>query len=172
MADVFLDCEWIKGEHLTILGAYSPGQDRFQLYGRRLTRNRFSRFLNRCCERSGSRYTLIFCHGPDIGRIKKEFNLRLKRDYYCINTVTAFSKFTQFRDKSLEHLEEYFELPREYILSTQEINSYWASSSWRKRRIVLDYNWEDCANLWRLVKILEDTYGVTRSDLKAIAMIP
>jgi len=95
MADVFIDCEWIQGEYLTILGAYSFGQGRFQLYDETLTRNRFSRFLNSCYNRSGSRYTFLFCHGPDIGRVMEYFDLRLKQDYYCINTVTAFNTFTR-----------------------------------------------------------------------------
>ena len=172
MADVFVDCEWIGGENLTILGAYSIGQRRFQLHDRMLTRNRFSRFLNRCCNRSGSQYTFLFCHGPDIGRVMTEFNLRLKKNYYCINTVTAFRNFTQFRDLSLGHLEQYFRLPRKYVLTPSEMSDFWNSKSRRKRRIVLGYNWEDCVNLWRLVKVLENEYGVTRSDFKSIAMEP
>ena len=172
MADIFIDCEWIQGGYLTILGAYSPGQSRFQLYDRTLTRNRLCRFLNRCCNRSGSRYTFLFCHGPDMGRIIKYFNLRLKEDYYCINTVTAFNTFTQFRDVSLGHLEQYFGLPRKYALSSSEISNSWKSNSWWGRRIVLEYNWEDCVNLWRLVNVLKDEYNVTRGDFKTIAMIP
>lgn len=168
VADVYLDCEWTQGDYLTILGAYSPGQDRFQLYGRKLTRNRLSRFLNRCCDRNISRYTLLFCHGPDIGRIVNHFDLRLKEDYYCINTVNAFRTFTNFGDCSLGHLEQYFELPRKYVLSSTEINDLWNNRL--KRRTVLDYNWEDCMNLWRLVNILKSEYGVTRSDFKRISM--
>jgi hypothetical protein len=172
MADVFIDCEWIQGEYLTILGAYSFGQSRFQLYDKTLTRNRFSRFLNRCCDRSGSRYTFLFCHGPDVGRVKEYFNLRLKRDYYCINTVTAFNAFTQFKEASLGHLEQYFGLPRKYAFSSTEIRDLWNSGRRWDRRAVLEYNWEDCLNLWRLVNILKSGYCVTRSDFKRIAMNP
>ena len=172
MADIFIDCEWIEGEYLTILGAYSPGQSRFQLYGKTLTRNRFSRFLNRCCNRSDSRYTFLFCHGPDVGRVMKYFNLKLKQDYYCINTVTAFNAFTQFRDVSLGHLEQYFGLPRKYALSSSEIRALWKSNSRWAHRTVLEYNWEDCLNLWRLVNILKNEYDVTRSDFKRIEMTP
>lgn len=170
MADVFIDCEWVHGEYLTILGAYSPGQDRFQLYGKRLTRNRLSRFLNRCRYRSGSRYTFLFCHGPDLGRIEREFDLNLKQDFYCINTVNAFSTFTQFRDVSLGHLEWYFGLPRKYALSSSEISKLWKSNSRKDRRIVLGYNWEDCLNLRRLVNVLKNNYNVTRSNFRQIAM--
>ena len=170
MADVFIDCEWIAGEDITILGAYSLGQPRFQLSEKKLTRNRISRFLNRCMNRSGSRYTFLFCHGPDVGKVKKKFGLRLKRDYYCINTQTAFREFTYFRDVSLGHLEQYFRLPRNYALSSSEIRRLWTSNSWWNRRIVLEYNWEDCINLWRLVKILKRDYNVTRSNFKEIAM--
>ena len=171
MADVFIDCEWIHGDYLTILGAYSPGQRRFQLYGKKLTRNRFSRFLNLCWERS-FRYAFLFCHGPDVGRVMKKFDLKLKRNYYCINTVTAFNSFTQFRDATLGHLERYFRLPRKYALTSTEIRNLWNSNNWWKRKIVLEYNWDDCVNLWRLVNILKNTYGVTRSLFKAIAMEP
>lgn len=168
MADVYLDCEWIQGDYLTILGAYSPGQDRFQLYGEKLTPNRLSRFLNRCSDRNISRYTLLFCHGPDIGRIVKQFDLKLKEDYYCINTITAFKTYTSFRDLSLGHLEQYFGIPRKYALSSSEMIDFWNNRL--KRRIVLAYNWEDCMNLWRLVNILKSEYGVTRSDFKRISM--
>lgn len=170
MGDIFIDCEWTHGEDITILGAYSPGQGRFQLHGKRLTRNRFSRFLNRCRNRSGSRYTFLFCHGPDIGKIKKKFNLKLKQDYFCINTIKAFNAFTNFKDASLGHLEQYFKLPREYALSSYEISNFWKSNSWKKRRIVLEYNWEDCLNLWRLVNVLKNEYNVTRSHFKQISM--
>ena len=125
MADVYIDCEWIGGDYLTILGVYSPGQRRFQLFGKALTRRRLSRFLNLCCERNRSQYTLLFCHGPDLGRIKKEFNLDLKEDYYCINTITAFRMFTNFRDVSLGHLERYFGLSRKYAPSTSEMSKLW-----------------------------------------------
>ena len=172
MADVFIDCEWVHGDYLTILGAYSLGQRRFQLYGRKLTRNRFSRFLNQCCERSGIRYTFLFCHGPDVGKIMNFFNVKLKHSYYCINTVTAFKHFTQFGNATLGHLEHYFNLPRTVALSSTEIRNLWTSNRRWKRRLVLKYNWEDCMNLWRLVNILKNGYGVTRSDFKSIAMEP
>ncbi len=172
MADVFIDCEWVGGQYLTILGAYSLGQDRFQLHGKKLTRNRFSRFLNRCSRRSGSRYTLLFCHGPDVGRIIRKFKVKLKRNYYCINTITAFNAFTQFRHKTLGNLERYFGLPRRYALTSDEMNKLWNSRLLRDRRIVLEYNWEDCLNLWKLVNILKSEYNVTRSDFKNISMEP
>jgi uncharacterized protein YprB with RNaseH-like and TPR domain len=170
LADVFIDCEWVNGDSITILGAYSPGQERFQLYGDTLTRNRFSRFLNKCCDRNPNRYTLLFCHGPDIGKLRNQFGLKLKRNYYCINTVTAFRNFTQFKDCSLGHLEQHFGVPRENALSSYEITHFWNSGKCKEKKIVLGYNWEDCVNLWRLVNILKRDYDVTRSDLKSISM--
>ncbi len=170
MAKVFIDCEWIEGDYLTILGAYSYGQDKFQLYDETLTRRRFSRFLNICTNRSGGSETFLFCHGPDIGRIESFFDMYLKKDYYCINTITAFRTFTTFRDTSLGHLEEYFEFPRRYALTTNEMKDLWNSGNEDNRRIVLKYNWDDCTNLWRLVRIVMKEYNVTIGDLKRIAM--
>lgn len=172
MADVFIDCEWVGGDYLTILGAYSLGQKRFQLYGRTLTRNRLSRFLNLCSKRGSSRYTFLFCHGPDVGKVINQFNLKLKEYYFCINTQTAFRSFTQFGDVSLGHLEQYFGLPRKYALTSYQMSRLWNSRSVKARRIVLEYNWEDCKNLWRLVSILKNEYDVTRSDFKGISMMP
>jgi len=156
---------------LTILGAYSPGQERFQLYGKKLTRNRFSRFLSLCRNRGSSRYTLLFCHGPDVGKIQNVLGLELKEYLYCINTLTAFRKFTTFRDVSLGHLERYFGIPRKYALSSDEMRKLWSSYWLRDRKIVLDYNWEDCMNLWHLVNILKSEYDVTRYDFKQISMM-
>lgn len=169
MADVFLDCEWILGDYFTILGAYSYGQDRFQLYDETLTRNRLSRFLNICSEH-GRKEIFLFCHGPDIGRIERFLDLDLRNYYHCINTVTAFQTYTYFKDRTLGHLEQYFGLPRKYAFTTDEIRKLWNSEREKERRRVLAYNWEDCKNLWRLVRKLIKEYGVTRGDLKAIAM--
>lgn len=100
----------------------------------------------------------------------EKFHVKLKEDYYCINTIKAFNTFTQFRNKSLGHLEQYFEIEREHALSSLEITNLWDSGRPRDRRIVLDYNWEDCVNLWRVVNIMKSDYQVSRSDLKKIAM--
>ena len=172
MADVFIDCEWTNGDYITVLGAYSFGQDRFQLFDTKLTRNRFSRFINCCNERNPSHYVFLFCHGPDVGKIMNYFNLKLKQNYYCINTVTAFNRFTRFKEKSLGYLEQKFGLTRTHALSSSEISTLWNSDNPSERQIVLDYNWDDCLNLWRLVNILKTHYGVTRSDFKQISMNP
>jgi hypothetical protein len=171
MADVFIDCEWDERQNLIILGVFSWGQPRFQLCDEFITRNRFSRFLNSCCDRNKSKYTLLFCHGgSDIGRIMNEFNLDLKEHYYCVNTTPLLRTHTRLQDCSLEHCEQYFRLPRNHQLTYGQIWNYWASGDVRKRSLVLEHNWEDCVNLWRLVKILRSR-GVTEGDLKEKAMI-
>lgn len=170
MADVYLDCEWIGGDYLTIVGACSYGQPRFQLYGDTLTRNRLSRFLNLCLERSGKSENFLFCHGPDIGRIEQHFGMNLKSRFYCVSTITAFQRYTKFEDVSLTHLERYFELERRYALSPQEMSELWNSRKSRDKRVVLNYNWEDCVNLRRLVAILKKEYSVTPGKLKEISM--
>lgn len=169
MADVYLDCEWVTGKYLTILGAYSYGQSRFQLYDKTLTRNRFSRFLNLCsCDCPGS--ILIFCHGPDIGRVEEYFGLDLKIYYPCVNVVTAFKRFTNFKSAPLGHLERHFGLSRRYAFESHEIDQYWRYCGKEGKKIVLEYNWEDCLNLWRLVKTLRSEYHVTNGELCEIAM--
>lgn len=172
MADIFIDCEWIPCDKVTILGAYSPGRDRTQLYGDMLTRNRFSRFLNQCCSRTGSADTLLFCHGPDIKRIEDEFEVNLKENYCCVNTIKAFKEFSGAYYTRLDHLEKRFGLHRTHRLTCNDVWRLWQSRSLEARKKVLEYNWEDCRNLWRLVNILKDKYGVTRSDFKRISMQP
>ncbi len=170
MADIYIDCEWIGGDYLTILGAYSYGQNRFQLYSNTLTKNRLSRFLNLCSEYSGKSDTFLFCHGPDIGKIKSYFGIDLKAKYYCINTITAVRTYTKLKDVSLSHLETYFRIDRNYVLSLQEMPTLWYSPNARDRKRVLNYNWEDCINLWKVVMQLKQKYHVTPGDLKKIAM--
>ncbi|TET79939.1 hypothetical protein E3J38_06530 [candidate division TA06 bacterium] len=168
MADVFIDCEWVSGEYLTILGAYSFGQRKLQLYDKTLTAGRFTRFLARCCARAPG--VFLFAHGPDIGRIERYFGLDLKKQYCCVNTQTAFRKFTNFRNVSLDHLEKHFGLPRRHILSATDIDVLWTSGNRTDRRQVLEYNHEDCMNLWRLIRILKREHGITKAELKSIAM--
>jgi hypothetical protein len=143
-----------------------------QLYGDKLTRNRFSRFLNGCFDRTGSVDTLLFCHGPDIKRIEDEFNLDLKGNYYCINTIKAFKEFSGAYYTRLDHLEKRFRLNRVHALTFKDVWRLWQSRRLEARKRVLEYNWEDCMNLWRLVSILRSQYKVTRGDFKRIAMEP
>jgi hypothetical protein len=174
MADVFVDCEWTSDNKTRVIGAYSPGQGRFQLCDKDLTRKRahykFSRFLSRCCKRSSSRDIFLFSHnGVDILRIEKLCRSNLKKDYYCINTVKAFKQLARFRKAGLLHLEEHFGLPRIHDkMHVFDVDRYWFVDP----KQVLDYNWEDCHKVWRLVNILKTDYQVTRSDFKSISMSP
>lgn len=169
MADIFIDCEWIENEYITILGAYCYGQKGIQLYEGTLTKKKFIQFLN-LRSNNGNLRTFLFCHGPDIGRIENFFDLDLKNRFWCVNTITAFKTFTSFQDAGLGHLEQYFQLPRRYALTSDEINELWNSENPANRQIVLEYNWEDCVNLWKLIRILKKEYRVTTRDLKSIAM--
>lgn len=164
-ADLFIDCEWSsKTQELFILGAYSYGQDRFQLCDDTIDQNRFTSFLDTCSKR-GNCEPLLFVHGPDIAKIEDHFDTDLRHDLNCINTQTAFRRFTDLPSSGLKYLEKEFGLSREHDLNHFQINAYWGSKDLKKREIVLDYNWEDCVNLWKLVKILEKDFGVTREDL-------
>lgn len=164
MADVFIDCEWVEPKSLDILGAYSFGQDRFQLFNETLTHNRFFSFLDACSEQDDHSKPLLFVHGPDIGKIEKCFDMDVRNRFHCINTVTAIRRFTDIGSAKLTEIERHFEVPRQNELSYYQIVSYWRSEDPENQRKVLDYNWEDCINLWRVVKKLEDQYEVTRDD--------
>lgn len=167
---VFIDCEWVSSEDIIILGAYCPRQLRFQLYDERITWGRFIRFLNKC-SKGEPENTYLFSHGGvDIGLIESHFDVDLRGKYHCINTCTAFKRFARFKTASLYHLEEYFGLKRIHYLNHYEIDALWNSGLRDKRQRVLDYNWEDCMNLWRLVNILRSDYGVTNRDFKNIRM--
>jgi hypothetical protein len=174
VGDIFVDCEWTSDNKTRVIGAYSPGQGRFQLYGKNLIRKcahyEFSRFLNHCSKRCSSRDILLFSHhGVDISRIEKVCGLKLRTYYYCINTVTAFKKLARFRTARLEHLEKHFRLPRiRDKMNSFDVDSYWFTDPQK----VLDYNWEDCLKLWQLVNILKTEYQITRSDFRSICMPP
>ena len=167
MPYVFLDYENIKGEYMTILGLYNVNQLRTQLYEEYLQPKQVHKFLNDC----RNEYPFyLFCHGPDIGRIEKHFSIELKKPHYCINLVTAFRRFTECSDCGLKELEKYFGISRQYDLTFDQIDTYWNSGLNEYRRIVLDYNWEDCVNLRKLFLILKNNYGVTNQDFESIAM--
>lgn len=167
---IFIDCEWIDPGKIIVLGAYCPRKPRFQLYDDTLSWGRFIRFLNKSSKRE-SENTYLFSHGGvDIGVIESYFNVDLRKIYQCINTCTAFKRFARFKSASLYHLEEYFKLNRTHYLNHYEIKALWNSGLRDKRQRVLDYNWEDCMNLWRLVNILRNEYGVNDKDLKNIRM--
>lgn len=170
MVDFFIDCEWVWGDDLTILGIYCYGYERFQLFDRTLTKRGFLQFMRNCSNAGNVNDAWIFVHGPDVGKIESYFDLDLRGRFNCVNTITAFRKFTRLRTVALSHLERHFSLPRKHCLSVYEINKKWNSGDWNERREVLEYNWEDCKNLWRLVRILLRDRGVRRSDLQQIVL--
>lgn len=167
MPDIFIDCEWIPGDYITILGAYCSCKDRFQLYDKSLTKTNFIDFIEGCKGRRTEPF--LFCHGPDIGRIERYFNLDLKKKYPCVNVQKAFRQFTRFNKVGIYHLERKFGIPRGWVMSWEDMELYWKIRK-EYRKHVLDYNWDDCVNLSRLVTVLKRQYGVTRGDFQSIAM--
>jgi hypothetical protein len=168
MTELFVDCENTRSEYIVLIGVHSYGHERLQLHSGTLTREKFMKYLNIVKRQDDD--LLLFCHGPDIGRIERFFEMDLKTTFHCINTVTAFKNFTRYQHCSQKYLEECFGLPRVHHLSAYEIDRLWNSGNKKHRQIVLDYNWEDCVNLRKLVGILKRDYGVTRNDFKSAAM--
>ena len=78
MADVILDCEYVNGDSVTVLGLYSPGLGVTQLHSDTLTWRRLTRFINTAMERCASTDSFVVCHGPDIGRVENHFDRDLR----------------------------------------------------------------------------------------------
>jgi hypothetical protein len=181
MADVFVDCEWLWDTHeMIILGAYSPGQEPFQLCGEtlrsKMARKRFQGFLMRCGKKRASEDILIFCHGPDIHKIEERLRLNLKDYYHCVTAKRAFNiYYPNLQSARLEHLEKLFGVPRRYSLDPtrdkrKEINRLWFSDDKRDQQFLLKYNMEDCRNLWRVINKLKIKKHVNIKKFQEISM--
>lgn len=163
--DIFIDTEF-NHEGIFLLGAYCPSYQKtpFQLYEKTLTSRRLANFISQCSR--PNKETLIFCHGPDFGLIENNLIDNFKRKYQCINSITAYRRFTRYKSFSLAHLSKKLALGWRDPGVQQNISAFWRSNDAKKRQRVLDYNWDDCKNLGEIIKHLRQRGVTTREFIE------
>ncbi len=161
MKDLYLDCEWHRTGEIFLLG-YAHSVKHFdQLYDHRLSEYMVDEIFNQVTGH-------VYIYGPDIKMIEKHFRLSLRKNFMCVNLLTAFRReYPGMYNYKLSNLEEYFKIQRKTGVYKSDINKLmidWNNEAHRGQ--VLHYNKEDVVNMIRVKRKICGEVGLTRKKLE------
>jgi len=163
MKELYLDCEWFIGGELFLVGYCFERGKVFQLHHASMTKKKFDAVLNKLVPSAK-----IYFYGPDIGVLEKYYDIEIRTRFFCVNLLQVFRQLMpRLKSYSLADIERKFKVVRmrqEYKKNIFQIFNDWKSYKWRK--FVLAYNYEDVANLRTLKKLVFKKYTVRMGDLK------
>jgi hypothetical protein len=157
MRHCFIDCEWTLDQNIFLLSYAFKDGDIGSVYGRNLNTRYMRNLLY------GVRF--IYVYGPDVAYMEKNFSIRFKERYYCINLLKLFKlAIPGLSSYKLEYLEKLFRIPRstrKYKTSVFTIWRHWHHV--KKRQHVIRYNLEDAANLRSLFELVQNRYHISKN---------
>lgn len=134
-----------------------------QLWGERLTTEQVEHTLWTA--------EYIFCWGPDIGRIEREFDIDMRNLQYAINLMSVVKEYMYLPSYRLVNVEEHIGIVRKFPqYKSDPYRLRWDFEDPTKRHMVLYYNFEDVMSLVRIWYYLRERYGVTLRDARHFAM--
>ena len=170
MADIYIDAEWTHDDDITLLGMYCHGVGFEQLWGHRLTEAAVDRYIDRCRTTRGDRTPIIFCHGPDVGRLRRQTGSCWKCWLPCVNTVHIATKLTGHRTSGLGHLSRQYGHTWNEYLDGSSVHKLWLNGGRSGRLRVREYNRSDVMNLWSVTRAMRNRYRLSRDQLLKEAM--
>lgn len=155
---IYIDCEWYIGGDIFLIGYAYSARSHGQLYDGTLTQSRFMRLLE------GVSY--IYFYGPDVGVIEKQWGIRLRDKYICINILKVFRHHFHARSYKLAHIEVMFGIYRSEVEYKKSVWMIWLDwkNPQRKARL-LKYNREDVINMMRLWIRVRNHFGIEKEYL-------
>lgn len=163
MKSLYLDLEWFIGGDIFLIGYCFERGGVFQLHHASLTKAKFNRVLSQLDP--GAK---IYFYGPDIGVLEKYFEMDIRNRFFCVNLLQVFRQIMpRLKSYKLADIERKFKIKRarqEYKKNIFHIFHDWKSYKWRK--FVLAYNYEDVANLRALKVVIFKKYSVRSNQLK------
>jgi len=165
MRELYLDLEWFIGGDIFLIGyCFEKGKVN-QLHHGTLTKAKFLAVIRKLYP--GAK---IYFYGPDIGVIEKYFHIDVRNQFCCINLLTVFRKtMPKLKSYKLADIEKKFGVGRlraEYKKNIFAIFNDWKSYKWRK--FVLQYNYEDVENLRLLKRLVCKKYKLRLSAKDAM----
>jgi len=160
--DLFIDAEWFINQQMFVLGyGYNIGSVN-QLYHSKLTRENVKRLFKPVTG-------YVYFYGPDVGMVEKCFDLEIRENYKCINLLKLFRQFMPgLKSYKLSEIEKIYGLQRAPESIEYKANIFKLMSDWnnpRLQKLILQYNFEDVANLIRLKRILFDDHAIKKGYL-------
>jgi hypothetical protein len=164
--NLYIDNEWYIGGKIFLHSYATDISSCNQLWGSQLTRDNIIRSLQ------PARNGMIFIYGPDIGMIERDFNLRIKKNYTCINLHRVFRTLVPNRSSyKLADLEHDYGIVREVKKYKENIFTIGKDfHNHRGREAVLQYNREDVINLRTLKEIIFKDHPISKKELLSMRL--
>ena len=159
--NLYIDNEWYIGGKIFLHSYATDTSPCYQLWGSQLVRENVVRSLK--LAENG----MIFIYGPDIGMIERDFNIRVKQKYICINLIRVFKYLLPSRSSyKLADLEYDFGIKRQVKKYKENIFTIYKDfHRTGSRQAVLQYNREDVLNLRVLKEIIFKEYPISKKEL-------
>jgi RNase_H superfamily len=159
--NIYIDNEWYIGGRIFLHSYATDISPCYQLWGSLLTRENIIKSLNI------AKNAMIFIYGPDIGMIERDFKIKIKQNFTCINLHRVFKYQLPKRSSyKLAGLEYDFGIKRnvkKYKQNIHTIGKDFHNSA--TRQAVLQYNREDVINLRILKEIIFKEYPISKKEL-------
>lgn len=153
---LFIDAEWFLSQRVYLIGYAYSLQRTHQLYGNLLTNGEWRKVLRDV--------DVIWCYGPDIGMLEKFFDMDLRNDYVCFNLLGIIKKLEpnlpNYKLSTLEILTGIHRETMQYKSNIWQLHKDWVNPA--KRKLALQYNREDVANMIRVKNFFFARHGITR----------
>ena len=164
--NIYIDEEWYPGGSIFLHSYATDTSNCFQLWGRKLIRENVENSLR--LAKNG----MIFIYGPDIGMIEKDFGLKIRNKYTCINLIRVFKALVPDRGSyKLADLEHDYGVHRKVKKYKENIFSIYKDfNTPAKREAVLRYNREDVIHLRVLKEKIFKKHPISKKDLLSMRL--
>lgn len=164
--NLYIDNEWYIGGKIFLHSYATDTSPCFQLWGSQLRTENIIRSLQ--LAKNG----MIFIYGPDIGMIERDFGIKIKDNYTCINLLRVFK--AQLPERSsyrLADLECDYGINRKVKKYKENIFTIGKDFHNRAhRKAVLRYNQEDVINLRTLKEIIFEEHPISKEELLSMRL--
>jgi hypothetical protein len=164
--NLYIDDEWYVGGSIFLHSYATDSSPCYQLWGSKLKKKNVEQSLQLA---SGG---IIFIYGPDVGMLEKEFKIKIKQKYTCINLIRVFKALLPYRSSyKLADLEHDYGIARKVKKYKENIFTIYKDfNSMATKQNVLRYNKEDVVNLRTLKEIIFKKHPISKKDLLSMRL--
>lgn len=164
--NIFIDAEWYPGGTIFLHSYATDVSPCFQLWGSRLTKENIAQSLQVAAN------GMIFIYGPDIGMIEREFGIKIRHKYICINLIRVFKELVPNRSSyKLADLEHDYGIVRKVKKYKEDIFTIYKDFNDNATRpAVLQYNKEDVINLRILKEKIFKKHPISKKNLLSMRL--
>lgn len=164
--NLYIDDEWYVGGSIFLHSYATDTSPCFQFWGSKLIRENIIQSLKH------AENGIIFIYGPDIGMIERDFNLKIRHKYTCINLIRVFKELIPNRSSyRLADLEHDYGIIRKVKKYKEDIFTIYRDfNTPGKQEAVLQYNREDVINLRILKEKIFKKHPISKKELLSMRL--